>query len=52
MAHARDEVALGTAEHLQLLIALLEFVRSDPHRVFEFAAVVQFPLAALTLIAP
>ena len=28
VAHARDEVALGAAEHLQLLVAFLELVRA------------------------
>ena len=52
MAHACYEIALGAAQHLQLLIALFEFVRSIAHRLLEFAAVAQLPFAALALEAP
>ena len=41
MAHARDEFALGTRQHLQLRVALLKFARALLHRLLQVAAVAQ-----------
>ena len=51
MAHAGHEVALGTAQDLQLLIALLELMCPQTYRVLELAAVAQLTLTAPTLEA-
>ena len=51
VAHARDEVALGAAENLQLLVALFELMRAHAHRVLELAAVTQLALALASAAA-
>ena len=52
VAHARDEVALGARQHLQLRVALLQLVGALLHGLFQVTAVATRMLAAHVQASP